>query len=43
VPEGIGRLFAIAAEWLSPKQEAHAVVQPDLARLAQAVKSGREP
>lgn len=43
LPEGIGRLFAVLADRLSPKHEAQAVVQPDLARLAAAIRSGRKP
>jgi ABC-type branched-subunit amino acid transport system permease subunit len=42
VPEGIGRIFEWAAERLRPRREVHGLVEPDAARLAAAIRRGRE-
>lgn len=42
VPEGIGRIFEWAAERLRPRREAHGLVEPDAARLAAAIRRGRD-
>ncbi len=43
VPEGIGRIFEWAAERLRPRREVRGLVEPDAARLAAAIRRGREP
>ncbi len=42
VPEGIGRIVEWAAERLRPRREAHGLVEPDAARLAAAIRRGRD-
>jgi branched-chain amino acid transport system permease protein len=43
VPEGIGRVFEVVMERLRPRAAESHVVNPELDRLARAIKEGRRP
>jgi branched-chain amino acid transport system permease protein len=42
VPEGIGRLFEIVVERLRPRRLEHRVIEPDLGKLAAAIRGSRK-
>lgn len=43
VPEGIGRLFQVMLERLRPRETASPVLEPDAARLAEAIRRQERP